>query len=106
LVLLLVAVACGLDQRRASKPDDEFGAASLDRLDERGSILGLLEPEEREALDRSGMAVPKRPAEAAEAGEGRLPDEETKADKAGKLGISVLGVALTAAVAAAPFFLF
>ena len=31
---------------------------------------------------------------------------ETRADKAGKVGISVLSVALSAAAVAAPFFLF
>jgi hypothetical protein len=65
----------------------------------------MLEPEEREALASSRMAVPQRTAAD---GSESLPsaEPESAADKAGKVGISVLGVALTAAAAAAPFFLF
>jgi hypothetical protein len=102
-LLGLIVGACGLDKPEPPKPDDEFGAAALGDLQPGSSILELLDPEEREALDKSGMSMPKgEQTESATA----LSRDETKSDKAGAIGISVLGVAITAAMVAAPFFMF
>jgi len=98
---LTMVLACGLDGRRAGHRDDTEPEFSADRLElsDQDAILDLLEPDEREALTRSQMSgVPGDPAGA--------PADETKSDKAGKVGLSVLSVALSAAAVAAPFFLF
>ena len=101
-IVLTAAFACGVDGRRAGHPDDGEPKFSADRLElnDHDAILDLLEPEEREALARSQMSG---------TGDGRGAGSDTsegKADKAGKVGISVLSVALSAAAVAAPFFLF
>ena len=99
---LTTALACGLDGPKAGHPKDdgsEFSADGLS-LNEHDAILDMLEPEEREALTRSQMSGVR-------VGDGNpAAAEESKADKAGKVGISVLSVALSAAAVAAPFFLF
>ncbi len=102
-LLLGVAVACGLDGRRASHPDDGEPEFSAERLDiaKQDSVLDLLEPEEREAVARSGISG-ARPEHVAAAGE----ETETKADTAGKVGLSLLTVALSVGAAVAPFLLF
>ena len=99
---LTAAVACGLDGRRAGHQDDGEPEFSADRLalNDHDAIFDLLEPEEREALARSQMSG---------TGDGRGVSSDTsdsRADKVGKVGLSVLSVALSAAAVAAPFFLF
>jgi hypothetical protein len=101
-VVLTTTLACGVDARRAGHQGDEQSEFSADRLElnDRDAILDLLEPEEREALTRSQMSGVR-----AENGDPVVP-AETKADKAGKVGLSVLTVALAVGAAAAPFLLF
>jgi hypothetical protein len=96
-------VACGLDGQRAGRPKDpepEFSAERLD-LAEQDSILDVLEPEEREAVDRTGISG-ARPEHVAKPGD----ETDSKADTAGKVSLSVLSVALSVGAAVAPFFLF
>jgi hypothetical protein len=77
-------------------------------------VLDMLDPAEREAVERSGMSGFLDRSDAAAEAEGPFAREgrgfdgepESKSEKAGKLGISVLSVALSAAAVAAPFFLF
>ena len=100
---LVTAVACGLDSQRvgrAKDADPEFSAERLS-LAEQDSILDVLDPEEREAVTRTGMSG-ARPEHVAQPGE----EAETKADTAGKVSLSVLSVALSVGAAVAPFFLF
>jgi hypothetical protein len=98
---LLAAVACGVDTKHAAGPTDpEFSAEKLS-LANQDSILDVLEPEEREAVARTGMSG-ARPEHVAMPGE----ETETKADTAGKVSLSVLSVALSVGAAVAPFFLF
>jgi len=100
---LVAAVACGVDGQRAGRPKDpdpEFSAERLD-LAQQDSILDVLEPEEREAVARTGMSG-ARPEHVAKPGE----ETETKADTAGKVTLSFLSVALSVGAAVAPFFLF
>ena len=87
--------------RAADDPEPAFSADQLDDPTEDGSILDMLEPEEREALARSQMTGmrPEQPKPAA-------PQKESLGDKIGKVSISVASVALSVAAVAAPFFLF
>ena len=96
---LLLAGACAADRRHATRPDDdpaEVSADRLDDLDEEGAMTDLLDPEERGAMARAGLQDDARPGE----------DEQGASDTAGKVGLSVLTVALTVGAAIAPFFLF
>jgi len=95
----LVGVGCGLGRHTVDDPAPKYSAAQLGDLSEQGSILDALEPEERAAVARVGLADPPPP-------DGAPADREGKADTAGKVGVSVLTVALSLAAAAAPFFLF
>ncbi len=76
-------------------PDDavDFSADQLDLADD--VVLDGLEPEEREAVERSGIS---HAASAPDAG-------DSKSDTAGKVGLSVLSVAMTIGAVVAPFFL-
>src|SRR6266516_4082829 len=79
---LLLAAACAADR--------------LDDLDEEGAMTDLLDPEEREAMAHAGLPGDARPGA----------DEEDAGDTTGKVGLSVLSVALSVGAAVAPFFLF
>jgi len=104
LVAGLLVCACVVAERSALAADDdppEVSAEALDTLDEEGSILEMLDPKEREALDRSqitGMR-PEHQKPAAEKSEGF-------GDTVGKVGVSIASVALSVAAVVAPFFLF
>jgi hypothetical protein len=101
---VLVAGAWGLARSARGADDDalpEVSAEWLDDLDEQDSILDALEADEREAVTRSGMSGPLPAHEKPPARE-----QEGALDKAGKATLSILTVALSAAAAAAPFFLF
>jgi hypothetical protein len=92
----LTFLACGLDP---PAPEDELSEFSAERLDlEDESILDILEPEERAAVERAGVSG-ARPAHV-------TPAAESKSDTAGKVGLSVLTVALSVGAAVAPFLLF
>ncbi len=97
---LLLVGACAADRRHAARPDaDDPAEISADRLadlDEEGAMTELLDPEERDAMVHAGLAGDVRPGA----------DEEDAADTAGKVGLSVLSVALAVGAAVAPLFLF
>ena len=96
---LLLASACAADRRHAARPDDdpaEVSADRLDDLDEEGAMTDLLDPEERAAMTRAGLPGDARPGE----------DQQDAGDTAGKVGLSVLTVALSVGAAIAPLFLF
>src|SRR5436309_14913985 len=97
---LLLAAACAADRRHAARPDDDepatISADRLDDLDEEGAMTDLLDPEERGAMERAGLP--------GDAGPGA--DKQDASDTAGKVGLSVLTVALSLGAAVAPFFLF
>jgi len=97
---LLLVGACAAERRHAARPDDDDPATSsadrLDDLDEEGAMTDLLDPEERDAMARAGLPGDARPGE----------DEQGAGDTAGKVGLSVLTVALSVGAAIAPLFLF
>ena len=97
---LLLAGACAADRRHAARPDDDdlatISADRLDDLDEEGAMTDLLDPEERGAMERAGLPGDARPGA----------DEQGASDTAGKVGLSVLTVALSLGAAVAPLFLF
>ena len=96
----LLLAACAADRRHAARPDDDdpatISADRLDDLDEEGAMTDLLDPEEREAMAHAGLPGDARPGA----------DEEDAGDTTGKVGLSVLSVALSVGAAVAPFFLF
>ena len=93
---LLLAGACAADRRHAARPDDDdpatISADRLDDLDEEGAMTDLLDPEERNAMAHAGLAGDARPGA----------DEQDAGDTAGKVGLSVLSVALSVGAAVAP----
>src|SRR5437016_1490749 len=97
---LLLVGACAADRRHARRPDDRDPAPDPadppDDLDEEGAMTDLLDPEEREAMAHAGLPGDARPGA----------DEEDAGDTTGKVGLSVLSVALSVGAAVAPFFLF
>ena len=97
---LLLVAACAAERRHAARPDDDdpatISADRLDDLDEEGAMTDLLDPEERDAMTRAGLPGDARPGE----------DEQDAGDTAGKVGLSVLTVALSVGAAIAPLFLF
>jgi hypothetical protein len=116
LVIAFAVSACSMfGQHATDGTEDQAEAEAEDLFAPHQSVMDLLDPEEREAVERSGMSGPimDRKGTATET-EGPFGPErrgfdrepETKSEKAGKLGISVLSVALSAAAVAAPFFLF
>jgi hypothetical protein len=102
MVAVTVIGACGLTDHAAKKEPPELSAERLGDLSDQDSILDLLDPEEREAMDREGVSG-ARPAHQGEPDEAK---EESALDKAGKATFSILTVAVSAAAVAAPFFLF
>jgi hypothetical protein len=108
--------ACGMDQKH--KPffhqDDEDGPAYSsklgDPLDE-DSVAALLTPDEREAVERSGMKVrhesdQDESSDPSSRPKGYADSEDSTADKAGKLSMALLTVGITLGAMAAPFFMF
>ena len=86
---------------RAADDAPAFSADELGDPTEEGSILQLLEPEEREALARSQMTgMRPEPEQKPE------PPKEGLGDKIGKVGLSVATVAVSIGAVVAPFFLF
>jgi hypothetical protein len=98
---LLAMVSFGTRGAYAEEDASAFSADDLGEPDEHGSILQMLDPEEREALARSQMTG-MRP----EPSPGAAPKKEATADTVGKVGISIASVALSVAAVVAPFFLF
>ena len=101
---LLLVGACAAERRHAARPDDDdpatISADRLDDLDEEGAMTDLLDPEERDAMARAGLPGDARP------GEDEQGAEQGGGDTAGKVGLSVLTVALSVGAAIAPLFLF
>ena len=99
LVTLALLPACGLDHKRPAPDDDsrDLSADQLDFADDR-SLLEDLDPAERSAAERSGLAGPSSADDPSES--------DSKSNTAGKVGISILSVALSVGAAVAPFFLF
>ena len=96
LVTVVLLPACGLDHK-AGAPEDDSSDFSADQLDMQDDVLlDDLDPAEQSAVERSGMSVARSPDD---------PQEDTKSDKAGRVGLSVLSVAMTIGAAVAPFFL-
>jgi hypothetical protein len=93
---LLSLGACAAERKNAPHPADddlaEISADHLDDLDEEGAMADLFDPEERAAMERSGLSS---------VGEKRSAEET-----AGGVGLSVLTVALSVGAVVAPFFLF
>ena len=102
LGLALTAVlACGLDGQRTGHPDGREFTGKRSEAGGHDPFLDMLDPEEREALARSQMTG------IGEVSDGpKPPQEEDKADRAGKVGLSILSVAISLGAAAAPFLLF
>lgn len=73
-----------------------------------GSVLEMLAPDEREAVQRWGVPGGDPESFGPEAQSPPAPRGgfAEKMDNAGKVGTALLGVALSAAAVAAPFFLF
>ncbi len=98
---LLLVSACAGDRRHAPRPDDPdanlASAGRWDDLEEQDAGSGmtdLLDPVQRDAMARDGLATDDPPGE-----------QEARSDTAGKVGLSVLSVALSVGAAVAPFFL-
>ena len=111
-VAALVGGACGMEKERA-KQDAAFSAEHLGDLDDEDSIVDLLSPEQREAVERSGIKTGPQLAdddeELSPRGKPAATDEQPKGgieDTAGKLGVALLSVGVTLGALAAPFFLF
>ena len=109
IAAVALAGACATEKRGPTRPDGErathFGADGLSDLDRDGGIYDALDPEERAALERSGMSGAEASKAAAD-DDGSLPQEESTSDNVGKAVMSALVVAVTAAAAAAPYLLF
>ena len=103
LLALVLLPACGLEQKRPD-PGDDMGDFAADRLDlsEEDSFFDDLDPAERRAVEKSGMGTPRPASEDTDA----APQPESKSETAGKVGLSVLSVAMTIGAAVAPFLLF
>jgi hypothetical protein len=112
-VAALVGGACGMEKEHA-KHDAAFSAEHLGDADEDDSFAALLSPEEREAVERSGMTKDPHPDDDEQSPQPNhaATDEQPKgnfernADTAGKLGVALLSVGVTLGAIAAPFFLF
>ena len=114
--IVIVVAACGVDQHRPYFHDDaadtpEFSATRLGDPPEEDSVAKFLNDDEREAVRRSGMTGirvddPKTALDAVPSEDPPKGPVGSAMDKAGKVGVSVLGVGLSLAAAAAPFLLF
>jgi len=97
---LVLVSACAADRRHVPLPDDpDANLASAEPwgdLDDEGAVNDLLDPEQRDAVARAGFPGAERPAA----------EQENAGDTAGKVGLSVLSVALSVGAAVAPFLLF
>jgi hypothetical protein len=104
VLVALLGGAAGLAMAESEDGEEPF-AAQLGDL-EGESMWDMLTPEERAAVERSGVdwVSGDQPAPAAQAdAKGGMGE---KLDKAGKVGFSLLAVGLSLAAAAAPFLLF
>jgi hypothetical protein len=108
---LVGGVSAG-EERGADEAVPEFSAERLGEPNH-DSILDMLDSEEREAVTRSGMSLGSDSSVSPEGPQGPFAPETRQQqsrtgralDTVGKIGVSVLGVALSVAAVAAPFFL-
>jgi hypothetical protein len=106
LLAVVVLPACGLEHKKPD-PDDEMGDFAADRLDlssDEDPFLDDLDPSERRAIERSGIGTPRAVDD--DSDPAPEPKPQSKGETAGKVGMSVLSVAMTIGAAVAPFFLF
>ena len=101
LAIVLLLSACAAERPHPADPDDD-ATFSADRLDfgDEGPVLDMLDPDEREAAKKSGISG----SHAADDADPATP--EGKSETAGKVGLSVLSVAVSVGAAVAPFLLF
>jgi hypothetical protein len=108
LIAVVAAAAligsCGAEKRQPAPDDDHvrFSAENLPDLDKETSILDQLEPEERAAVERSGMSGPGEGS----TGANPEPAEGSKGKTAERAAISILTVAVSVGAAVAPYLLF
>jgi len=100
LAAVVLVAACGLSGIAKKDQPPEFSAERLGDLSEQDSILDVLDPDEREAVERSGISGARPEHQPAP------PEDESTADKAGKAAVSVLSVAISVGAAVAPYLLF
>jgi hypothetical protein len=108
LLTLVVLPACGLEHKKPD-PEDDMGDIAADRLDFSGedSFFDDLDPAERKAVERSGIGNPRPADEDTDTDPAPEPQKpQSKSETAGKVGLSVLSVAMTIGAAVAPFLLF
>ena len=107
LLALVVLPACGLEHKKLD-PDDDMGDMAADQLglSAEDPFLNDLDPVERGALERSGIGTPRPAADDADPADSQPPPPQSKSETAGKVGLSVLTVAMTIGAAVAPFLLF
>ena len=107
LLLVVQLPACGLDNKKHPDPADDTGDFAADRLgSDEDSFFNDLDPAERGALERSGIATPRPAHDDADPAPDSKDDPESKSEKAGGIAFSVLTVAMTIGAAVAPFLLF
>ena len=111
VLALAVAGGCAAEKKRAER-EDRISATRLGgKFRHDDPLVKMLSPEERVALDRAGMLAPIPEGE--EIGEGddgdgtaSADEEESTADTAGAVMMSVLSVGITLGMMAAPYLLF
>lgn len=105
----VVAGVLGFGSARGGEIDEDpiFSQGPFDEREDSDLLWGALSEDEREALRRSGMSGVDEPALPEEGGgSGFDPEPETTSEKAGKIGMSILLVAVTVGAAVAPYLLF
>src|SRR5215510_8082005 len=105
LLALVVLPACGLEHKKPD-PEDNTADFAADRLglSDEDTFFEDLDPSERAAVARSGIATPRAIDD--DSDPAPEPKPQTKSETAGKVGLSVMSVAITIGAAVAPFFLF
>jgi hypothetical protein len=98
----LVAVGCGTERESLFGPDD-VSETSAWHLGEGQSVVELLGSDEADAVHDSGASWATEDTAAVKG----LPErDESFADRAGKMGLVILGLGMTVGAAAAPYLLF
>lgn len=115
-----LAASCGPASKKSPFHDESKDAAELSAVHLRdgfdgASVVDLLGPQEKGAVERSGMsfgADPDGPPGAPPRRNVSADDDEPKTgfgramDTAGKVGVTLLGVGVSVGAVVAPFFLF
>jgi len=107
LLTVVLVAACGLDNKKHPDPADDTGDFAADRLgSDEDSFFNDLDPSERGALERSGIASPRSADDDGNPPPDSKDDPQSKSEKASGIAFSVLSVAMTIGAAVAPFLLF